>query len=79
MEMSSPRRLAARRGGRYPRRASNICSTKERILAALAVHAFDIYLAERHNLAHTDHPVDDMRRGWTSTSSSACATSPSTC
>ena len=34
------------------------------LLAALAIHAFDIYLAEKHNLAPTDDPVDDMRRGW---------------
>ena len=37
---------------------------KDGLLAALAIHAFDIYLAEKHNLAHTDDPVDDMRRGW---------------
>jgi len=34
------------------------------LLAALAIHTFDIYLAEKHNLAPTDDPVDDMRRGW---------------
>ena len=34
------------------------------LLAALAVHAFDIYLAEKQALAHTDDPVQDMRRGW---------------
>jgi AcrR family transcriptional regulator len=34
------------------------------LLSALAVHAFDIYLAEKHDLARTDDPVDDMRRGW---------------
>ncbi|WP_329138833.1 TetR/AcrR family transcriptional regulator [Streptomyces sp. NBC_01476] len=37
---------------------------KDGLLAALAVHAFDIYLAEKHTLAPTDDPVDDMRRGW---------------
>ena len=37
---------------------------KDGLLAALAIHAFDIYLAEKHNLAHTDDPVHDMRRGW---------------
>jgi AcrR family transcriptional regulator len=37
---------------------------KDGLLAALAIYAFDIYLAEKHNLAHTDDPVDDMRRGW---------------
>lgn len=34
------------------------------LLAALAIHAFDIYLAEKQDLAHTDNPVDDLRRGW---------------
>jgi AcrR family transcriptional regulator len=37
---------------------------KDGLLAALAMHAFDIYLAEKNSLAHTDDPVDDMRRGW---------------
>ncbi|MEO3872256.1 TetR/AcrR family transcriptional regulator [Nonomuraea sp. B12E4] len=37
---------------------------KDGLLAALAVHAFDTYLAEKHTLARTDDPVDDMRRGW---------------
>jgi AcrR family transcriptional regulator len=37
---------------------------KDGLLAALAIHAFDIYLAEKQTLAHTDDPVDDMRRGW---------------
>ncbi len=37
---------------------------KDALLAALAVHGFDIYLAEKHELAHTDDPVEDMRRGW---------------
>lgn len=32
--------------------------------AALAIHAFDLYLAEKHALAPTDDPVDDIRRGW---------------
>jgi AcrR family transcriptional regulator len=37
---------------------------KDGLLAALAIHAFDLYLAEKHTLARTDDPVDDMRRGW---------------
>ena len=37
---------------------------KDGLLAALAIYAFEIYLAEKHNLVHTDDPVDDMRRGW---------------
>jgi AcrR family transcriptional regulator len=37
---------------------------KDGLLAALAIHAFDSYLAEKHTLARTDDPVDDMRRGW---------------
>lgn len=37
---------------------------KDALLAALAIHGFDLYLAEKHELAHTDDPVDDMRRGW---------------
>ncbi|MFJ9034494.1 TetR/AcrR family transcriptional regulator [Streptomyces sp. NPDC102274] len=37
---------------------------KDGLLSALAIHAFDIYLAEKHTLARTDDPVDDMRRGW---------------
>ncbi|HEX3956784.1 MAG TPA: TetR/AcrR family transcriptional regulator [Trebonia sp.] len=37
---------------------------KDGLLAALAIHAFDLYLAEKHELAHTDDPVDDLRRGW---------------
>jgi AcrR family transcriptional regulator len=37
---------------------------KDGLLAALAIHAFDTYLAEKHNLARTADPVDDMRRGW---------------
>jgi AcrR family transcriptional regulator len=39
---------------------------KDGLLAALAIHAFDIYLAEKHALASTDDPVEDMRRGWDS-------------
>ena len=34
------------------------------LLDALAVHAFDLYLAEKHDLARTGDPVGDMRRGW---------------
>jgi AcrR family transcriptional regulator len=37
---------------------------KDGLLAALAIHAFDTYLAEKHNLPHTGDPVADMRRGW---------------
>lgn len=37
---------------------------KDGLLAALAVHAYDIYLAEKHDLAHSEDPVDDLRRGW---------------
>lgn len=37
---------------------------KDGLLAALAIHAFDLYLAEKHTLAQTDDPVDDMRCGW---------------
>jgi AcrR family transcriptional regulator len=37
---------------------------KDGLLAALAVYAFDIYLAEKHTLPRTGDPVDDMRRGW---------------
>ncbi|SNT55589.1 transcriptional regulator, TetR family [Streptosporangium subroseum] len=37
---------------------------KDALLAALAMHGFDLYLAEKHELAHTDDSVDDMRRGW---------------
>ena len=34
------------------------------LLAALAVQAFDRYLAEKHRVAPTGDPVGDMRRGW---------------
>jgi AcrR family transcriptional regulator len=37
---------------------------KDGLLAELAIHAFDLYLAEKHTLAQTDDPVEDMRRGW---------------
>jgi AcrR family transcriptional regulator len=37
---------------------------KDGLLAALAIHAFEEYLAEKHALAHTDDPVSDMRHGW---------------
>jgi AcrR family transcriptional regulator len=37
---------------------------KDGLLQALAIHAFDIYLAQKHDLAHTDDPVGDLRRGW---------------
>jgi AcrR family transcriptional regulator len=37
---------------------------KDGLLAALAIQAFDRYLAGKHALAPTADPVDDMRRGW---------------
>ncbi|MCO5969584.1 TetR/AcrR family transcriptional regulator [Actinoallomurus soli] len=37
---------------------------KDGLLAALAIHGFDLYLAEKHALARTEDPVADMRRGW---------------
>jgi AcrR family transcriptional regulator len=37
---------------------------KDGLLAALAIHAFDLYLAEKHTLAPTGDPVADMSRGW---------------
>ncbi|MFJ8964606.1 TetR/AcrR family transcriptional regulator [Lentzea sp. NPDC102401] len=37
---------------------------KDGLLAALAIHAFDLYLAQKQTVAHTDDPVADMRRGW---------------
>lgn len=37
---------------------------KDGLLSALAIHAFDLYLAEKHTLTPSSDPVDDMRRGW---------------
>ena len=37
---------------------------KDGLLATLAIHAFDSYLAEKHTVVRTDDPVEDMRRGW---------------
>ena len=37
---------------------------KDGLLAALAIQAFDRYLAEKHTVAATADPVDDLRRGW---------------
>lgn len=37
---------------------------KDGLLAALAGHAFDLYLAGKHALTPTDDPVADMRQGW---------------
>ncbi|GAA2474662.1 TetR/AcrR family transcriptional regulator [Winogradskya humida] len=37
---------------------------KDGLLAALAIHAFDLYLAEKNTLTPSGDPVDDMRRGW---------------
>jgi AcrR family transcriptional regulator len=37
---------------------------KDGLLAAVAIQAFDRYLAEKHTVAPTADPVDDMRRGW---------------
>lgn len=34
------------------------------LLAALAVHGFELYLDEKHTLTPTDDPVADLRRGW---------------
>ncbi|GAA4517607.1 hypothetical protein GCM10023191_090360 [Actinoallomurus oryzae] len=37
---------------------------KDGLLSALAIHGFDMYLAEKRGLAHSGDPVDAMRRGW---------------
>ncbi|MEU9634703.1 TetR/AcrR family transcriptional regulator [Streptomyces tendae] len=37
---------------------------KDGLLSALAVHGFDLYLAQKHTLAPSGDPVEDMRRGW---------------
>jgi AcrR family transcriptional regulator len=37
---------------------------KDGLLAALALHGFDLYLSAKHTLSATDDPVADMRRGW---------------
>ncbi|MFE4667456.1 TetR/AcrR family transcriptional regulator [Streptomyces sp. NPDC056716] len=37
---------------------------KDGLLSALAIHAFDLYLAQKHTLAPSGDPVEDMRRGW---------------
>ncbi|BBA95406.1 putative TetR family transcriptional regulator [Actinacidiphila reveromycinica] len=37
---------------------------KDGLLSALAVHAFDLYLAQKRTLPSGGDPVDDMRRGW---------------
>lgn len=37
---------------------------KDGLLAALAIHAFDLYLAGKRNVVRTDDPVADMRRSW---------------
>jgi AcrR family transcriptional regulator len=37
---------------------------KDGLLAAVAIQAFDHYLAEKHTVAPTADPVEDMRRGW---------------
>jgi AcrR family transcriptional regulator len=37
---------------------------KDGLLAALAVHGFDMYLAEKRTLAPSGDPVADMLRGW---------------
>jgi AcrR family transcriptional regulator len=39
---------------------------KDGLLAALARHAFDLYLADKKSLPHTGDPVADMRRAWDS-------------
>lgn len=40
------------------------CANKDGLLAALAILAFDRYLAEKHTVASSGDPVDDLRRGW---------------
>jgi AcrR family transcriptional regulator len=59
----STRSVAAAAGVRaaslYP-----LFGDKDGLLDALAIHAFDIYLAEKRNLARTGDPVSDMRRAW---------------
>ncbi len=37
---------------------------KDGLLAALAIHAFEVYLAEKRELETTGDPVEDMRLGW---------------
>lgn len=37
---------------------------KDGLLSALAVHAFDLYLARKQTLSSSGDPVEDMRRGW---------------
>ncbi|WP_433112673.1 TetR/AcrR family transcriptional regulator [Micromonospora sp. CA-246542] len=37
---------------------------KDGLLSALAIHAFDLYVAQKHTLSSSGDPVDDMRRGW---------------
>jgi AcrR family transcriptional regulator len=37
---------------------------KDGLLSALAIHAFDLYLADKHTVTKSGDPVDDMRRGW---------------
>jgi AcrR family transcriptional regulator len=37
---------------------------KDGLLAALAIHGFELYLADKNTLTRTDDPVEDMRRGW---------------
>jgi AcrR family transcriptional regulator len=37
---------------------------KDGLLSALAVHAFDLYLAQKNTLSSSGDPIDDMRRGW---------------
>jgi AcrR family transcriptional regulator len=37
---------------------------KEGLLQAVAAHGFAEYLSDKHALAETDDPIDDLRRGW---------------
>ncbi|WP_306204349.1 TetR/AcrR family transcriptional regulator [Actinoplanes sp. RD1] len=37
---------------------------KDGLLEALALHAFDLYLAEKSALTETGDPIADIRRGW---------------
>jgi AcrR family transcriptional regulator len=36
----------------------------EGLLQAVAAHGFAEYLSDKHALAETDDPIDDLRRGW---------------
>ncbi|MFJ8148712.1 TetR/AcrR family transcriptional regulator [Streptomyces sp. NPDC096048] len=59
----STRSVAAAAGIR-PASLYQFFGDKEGLLSALALHAFDVYLAEKQALVLTGDPIDDMRRGW---------------